>query len=600
MLRYLIEKKLLYSMLTLFLAVKFTVFEYYFLVEELSARYDFISYLRLQFPIFTVYKLSLLLITVSVVYVMDLRKGVIYLTGINLLNSLLIGSFSFYIRAFHKLPSFTSLLSIPDLLTVRTSVLFMFELKYLLLFIDILFFIWIAFKIPTSVSYRKKWDLFVLYLLVGLSIVLFIPYRLVSYANDLGDPAYHFYHSDPLMAIQNHSHVTYGIKMIYDGLSHRNRIELTEDERGEIAAWFEKRNNLLEVKARRDESRDTPKNVILIQVESLESQLIGKSVAGRQIMPFMNHLVSESLYFPNIYEQVMEGNSSDTEFLVNTALYPSENGVTFYQFAQRYFDHSLANILKDYGYHSVVAHGDRKSFWNRNNVYPGLGYDEFWGIEDYDSDDLIESSSVIGLGLSDKSFFTQSAEKMKEFDTPYLLSLITLTTHSPFKLPEEDLVEEFPEIDDRAVRAYVESFSYFDRCIASFFDTLGESDLLEDTIVVIFGDHQGINKYYTPSDEWKNGLRIPLIIYDGGTSIGTSEIAGGQIDIMPTLLDLLDIDISREPLVGKSLLSLEHGYVFSNGTLINDGVSDELITLEVEGLEISKKLLKSLTPYEEN
>lgn len=626
-----VEKKALLGLLTVLMLIKFALIEYYFLVAELTDRYTALSYFKQQFPIFTLYKLALFLIVVSWIYLMPLKRGAMYLLAVNALNSTLVGALSFYVRSFNQLPSLNSLKSLPQLLNARGSVYFLFEWRYLLLFVDLIFFYWalkqlsekphdmphvMSYNNPHDKAYRKPHlgmgsFIFFAYLTISMAIVVLVPHRLVSVARAFGDPAVHFYHDDALMAITNHTHVVYALRELYSGISRDYLIELNDDQKKEIDAWIENRNSTLDglklnglklnglnlEDQKVDRSREFKrKNIILLQVESLETQLIGKEVNGRLIMPFLTKLVSQSVYYPNIYEQVGEGNSSDAEFMVNTGLYPSEKGVTFYQFSEREFSDALPNILKEYGYYSMATHGDRKTFWNRDKVYPGFGYDEFLGIDDYEKDDLLETSGVIGMGLSDWTFLKQSVSKIEQLEEPYLANLITLTTHSPFKLSKAELKDEFPEIEDPAIRAFAEAFSYLDKAIENFYVQLNKKHLLDDTILVIFGDHQGINKYYTPPETWRNDYRLPLIVW-GLDETAVFPAKGGQIDIMPTVLEYLGIEWRDRWIVGKSLVGLQKGYVMANRTMIDDTLDRELMAIEARGPMLSDIISKSRPIY---
>ena len=61
------------------------------------------------------------------------------------------------------------------------------------------------------------------------------------------------------------------------------------------------------------------KNVIVIQVEALQSFTLFKSINGKEITPNLNKLTKESIHFPNFYHQIGQGNTSDAEFIVNSS-----------------------------------------------------------------------------------------------------------------------------------------------------------------------------------------------------------------------------------------------------------------------------------------
>ena len=151
------------------------------------------------------------------------------------------------------------------------------------------------------------------------------------------------------------------------------------------------------------------KNVIVIHAESIQQFVIGMSFNGEELTPNLNKLASESIYFDNFYSQVSVGTSSDAEFTSLTSLMPTNTGTAFVSYFDRTYV-SMPSLLSDKGYYTFVMHANKANFWNRDLMYASLGYQRFYSKDDYDIDE------VVGLGLSDTSFFRQSVEKLKEIN----------------------------------------------------------------------------------------------------------------------------------------------------------------------------------------
>src|SRR5690606_34326981 len=115
-------------------------------------------------------------------------------------------------------------------------------------------------------------------------------------------------------------------------------------------------------------------NLIAIQVEAMQNFVIGLEVNGQTITPYLNQLAAEqSLYFPHIYQQIAEGNTSDAEFMMNTGAYPSALQSTSKQLTGKKA-YSLPRLLAQHGYESYTFHVNDVTFWNRNEMYPALGF----------------------------------------------------------------------------------------------------------------------------------------------------------------------------------------------------------------------------------
>ncbi|MDC3413395.1 LTA synthase family protein [Aquibacillus sp. 3ASR75-11] len=323
------------------------------------------------------------------------------------------------------------------------------------------------------------------------------------------------------------------------------------------------------------------KNVIFISVESFQSFVINNELYGEEVTPFLNELIKEdsSLYFENFYNQVAQGRTSDSEFLVENSLYPLPSGAVFFTNAQNEYN-AMPEILGDYGYYSSVLHANNKSFWNRDIMYKNLGYDYFYGEEAFE----VTEENSIGWGLKDKPLFEQSMKYLQSMEQPFYTKFITLTNHFPFELDEEDATIERYDSNSNTLNNYFQTIRYTDEAIKQFFDQLKASGLYEDSIIVIMGDHFGISenhnqamsqylgKEITPYEQTQL-QRVPFIInipgYDGGKVI--SDIAG-QIDVKPTLLNLLGIQPQNNLGFGIDLLGKqkEDFVAFRNGEFVSD------------------------------
>ncbi|WP_082235694.1 LTA synthase family protein [Halobacillus massiliensis] len=287
------------------------------------------------------------------------------------------------------------------------------------------------------------------------------------------------------------------------------------------------------------------KNLLLIQFESLQQFVIGEKVNGKEITPNLNKLVSAGLSFSNYYPQTAEGNSSDAELLVLNSLYPLKEGSTFFRYPAAEYP-SLAKLFKEKNYTAAAFHGDEGSFWNRNSVYPSMGFDRYYDITDYTS---IEENSI-GMGLSDQAFFEQTADHLLKMKKPFAASLITLTSHTPFVLPKEEKLLDVGEISDTHLGRYFESIHYTDHYLGEFMKKIEENGLLKDTVVAIYGDHNGVFRESKQEvetwkgtsisdDEWRTDyVPVPLIVSsrDLPNPLVIKDVMG-QIDTAPTLLD---------------------------------------------------------------
>lgn len=358
------------------------------------------------------------------------------------------------------------------------------------------------------------------------------------------------------------------------------------------------------------------KNVIVIHAESMMTQNMTLSFNNSELTPNLNRLASEGLFFSNFYSQVSVGTSSDTEFTFNTSLLPASTGTVFVNYWDRTYE-AIPNLLKQKGYYTASMHANNGSFWNRNVMHETLGYDKFYSKETYDNSNEDE---IIGMGLSDKEFFRQSVEKIKkisETNDKFYVTLITLTNHTPwddedkygdytvdYKYTETDengnvIEKTLPYMEGTELGRYFKSVHYADSAIGEFINELDSAGLLENTVVVIYGDHDAkiskseyryfynydleTGEEYDKDDEryvdvdyynYELNRKVPFIIWtknSRGNDVLNKQIdeVMGMYDAMPTLANMLNFDYKYA--LGHDIFSTSDNIVvFPNGNWLTD------------------------------
>jgi phosphoglycerol transferase MdoB-like AlkP superfamily enzyme len=324
------------------------------------------------------------------------------------------------------------------------------------------------------------------------------------------------------------------------------------------------------------------RNIIVIQVEALQDFVINMNYNGQEVTPNLNKLMlTDSIYFNRFYQQLGKGCTSDAEFVTQNSLYPSMDLPAYSKYQNNRFM-GLPMIMRENGYSTYAFHAYKPEFWNRQNIYPMLGYDRFINMNDY------ELNETFGWGLSDKCFFEQSAEYIYNAKQPFYSFLITLSSHHPYALPQKyKKVQLQPEHKDTLLGRYIQIINYTDEALGLFIDKLKEYGLYENSIITIYGDHRGIPSGVAENDSlmsellgreytFAESLNVPLLVHIPGTDIHeTNSIVGGQMDFLPTMLNLLGIRENRLKLFGQDLLNAEKGFVASQSNMIKGSFIDD-------------------------
>lgn len=313
------------------------------------------------------------------------------------------------------------------------------------------------------------------------------------------------------------------------------------------------------------------KNLIMIQVEALQGFVINNEIDGMEITPNLNKYVKKSVYFDNFYYQISAGGTSDAEFMTNNSLYPAASGAAYFLYCGNEFN-AMPKNFKEAGYDTAAFHGFRESFWNRNVIYKRFGFDNFYSEKSYDIDENV------GLGLSDKSFLSQSIAKIKELNKPYYAFVITLSSHFPYDDVSNYGNFNVGQYEDTLLGNYLKSIHYTDEQLGMFFDKLEKEGILEDSVVVLYGDHYAIPKDHSPelakflnkdslSDlQYSKLQKVPMIIhFPNDSNKGINNIAAGQMDVYPTICNLFNMP--NKGLMGKDLFnSKDEKVIFRDGS----------------------------------
>ena len=331
------------------------------------------------------------------------------------------------------------------------------------------------------------------------------------------------------------------------------------------------------------------KDVIIIQVEALNTMVMQKKIYGHEIMPNLDKLIDESWYFPNTYSETGIGNTADAEFIINSSLFAPRSQAAPVAYANRKIP-GLPRVMNAAGYDTFTMHTNRVTYWNRKELYAALGFNRY-----YDAP-FFHFFDKIAMGSSDEALFSKALKVVKSEDatkTPFYGFFITMSSHTPFDfIPEKRRpVKTAPEYKGSMLGQYISAESYSDMAMGKFIDGLKASGVWDKSIVMIYGDHTAMvdNQLSGTDDKAAHALlgrdygpadrqRIPLIIHlPKQTTPELRTETAGQIDIMPTVADLVGLDMTQIPHMGRSVFVNSNKLYPLNaylpgGSFLNDNV----------------------------
>ncbi len=264
----------------------------------------------------------------------------------------------------------------------------------------------------------------------------------------------------------------------------------TEDEQG--ASSGNATENAQSAASENGKDAALPNIVVIMDEAFSDLSVFGAFETDMDYMPFLRSLTEHTVK-GNCYVSVKGGNTanSEYEFLTgDTMAFLPVGSVPYQQYIKQPMP-SVANHLKNLGYHTVGIHPYLPNGWFRDQVYPMLGFDEALFRPDFDAPRILRGY------VSDDSAFAKIMEQFeaKEPGEPLFVFEVTMQNHGGYSKDSKDFHEtvHLTQLPDkttsvRAAEKYLTLMLETDRA----FETLVSyfSHYEEDTVVLLFGDHQ--------------------------------------------------------------------------------------------------------------
>lgn len=271
-------------------------------------------------------------------------------------------------------------------------------------------------------------------------------------------------------------------------------------------------------------------NVVLITVESLSAEFLGRFGNTKGITPHLDALADKSLFFSNLYAT---GTRTDRGLEAITLSVPPTAGRSLVKRPHNENLFSLGQVFREHGYRTAFLYGGYGYFDNMNYFFGHNGFD------------VIDRTAIAAdavhfenaWGVADEDLYTQA---LKEIDAtqaagkPFFGLVMTTSNHRPYTYPDGRIDIPSPGKREGAVK-------YTDYAIHDFLERARRKPWFDDTVFVIVADHcaKSAGKEALTAARY----RIPMFIYaPKHIPAGKVDRLISQIDIAPTLLGLLNFD----------------------------------------------------------
>lgn len=320
------------------------------------------------------------------------------------------------------------------------------------------------------------------------------------------------------------------------------------------------------------------KNVIVIMMESTNDIIINKD-----LYPNFYKLYSEGISFKNNYSPRNSCATGNNEFSGMTGLYTIQNNCTANIFSNNTYFTSIFNIFKNAGYRATSMHDYTEQYYVRNIIHKNLGSEAYYNANDLN----IKYYNEYKNWASDEDFMNAAMDITLNdtSDKPFMLWLTTVSGHQPYKVSsvEGDKYLSITEGTDYSmeVRRYMSKLKTFDNGLGILLDKLKASGKLDDTVIVMYGDHypyglknKDISSVLTYDLDDYEVERVPMVIYNSTIKSEVVEKYSSYINLTPTLANLFNLDYDPRYYMGTDVFSDDYlnMVAFADGSWKNSDV----------------------------
>ena len=287
-----------------------------------------------------------------------------------------------------------------------------------------------------------------------------------------------------------------------------------------------------------DANADKPHVIAIMNEAFSDLQAVGSFETSEEVLPYISSLYAESTHGLAL-SSVFAGKTalSEWEFLTgNTPAFLPAGAMPFRQYAEEGMN-SLVEALKNQGYYTIGTHCYLSGGWNRNTVYPQLGFDEIYFMEDLEWDEQVR-----GL-VSDGAFFRKIIElfEQREEGKPLFLFGVTMQNHGGYTgeigevettVRVQGLSQEYADVNQ-----YLSLLQLTDAAVEELIEYFRSVD--EKVVVIHFGDHMPMlsNAFYNeagiPNDQTR--YQVPWFIWKNYES-EECELPLTSLNYLPAIL----------------------------------------------------------------
>lgn len=314
------------------------------------------------------------------------------------------------------------------------------------------------------------------------------------------------------------------------------------------------------------------KNLIVIMMES-----VGEIFIHPEYYPTFYKMYTEGYGFTNNYSPRNSCATGNNEMSGMVSLFSIYRTCTTNTYKENIYPESIFGLFNNAGYTTSSYHNYDETYYFRSTIHKNMGSGAFYGVKDL----KIPYTWEYKEWPSDILLMERS---MEHIDTtkPFMAWMTSVTSHQPYYVSSEygdKYLDLFKDTGySLATKRYMSKLKELDLALARLLELLTEKGVLDDTVIVLYGDHypyglhdEDIETVLPNALERNNIEKTPFVIYNSAIEGKSFDQYTSYLNIVPTIANLFDLDYDPRLYVGEDILGTSYINSYKNRVLFADG-----------------------------
>ena len=311
------------------------------------------------------------------------------------------------------------------------------------------------------------------------------------------------------------------------------------------------------------------KNLIIVLMESVNMIAINEKE-----YPTLYKIYNEGISFRNNYTPRNNCSTGNNEMTAMTSLFTINNTCTANKYKNNVYPEAVFNIFNNAGYKTTSYHDYADHYYSRKTIHPNMGSSKYYNVIDLN----IKWKSIYEEWPSDVDLIENATPHFID-EEHFMVFLTSVTTHQPYTVSSENGDKHLNEFSSysysKPIKRYMSKMKELDKALELLLQKLDEAGKLDDTVIALFADHYPYGLSTKQINEVldydvtvnKEVDRTPMVIYNSATPSLKVEKYTSIIDLLPTLLNMFNLEYDPRLYLGNDIMSDNHGLaIFADGS----------------------------------